>query len=107
MRTDDEIIDLAVSLGFEEPVSEALLRFGQIIQGECNMEQLSEDELSEAKELLGDKVHNTIQRSEVAALLRKHLKFTGCAGRRRRMNALHERMIKQKESFTRRFLPWT
>ena len=33
-RSDDELIDLAIRLGFPEPISEAILKYGQIIQGD-------------------------------------------------------------------------
>ena len=51
------------------------------------------EEIEEAQELLGDKVHNMISRSEIATLVKKVVKTTGCARRREKLNRFHERLL--------------
>jgi len=60
-------------------------------------EELDESEITEARRLLGDVVHDTIQRSEVATLLRSRISFTGCARRREMLNRFHERITQTVE----------
>lgn len=61
--------------------------------GKKDMGKVSDEERTEARRLLGDVVGDTIERSEIATLVRKVIPTTGCARRRRALNDLHRKLL--------------
>lgn len=53
------------------------------------------EERQEARRLLGDVIADTLDKVGIAALVKKHFKDCGCAGRRRKLNDLHLQLTRR------------